>query len=160
MKTLYTLLKSSTVIVISLGAVLSTKAQSTLEFINSSASTSATGPSVASQAITFFENRTNGTYAAFASPTTTATVSLSNQQYTMTPAQIATRTGSSFGTNVNGFGTSAGSLNLYMSLGSVGGASSSNFTAVCRPHCNNACSILAAFSLSATTTFGIAFSKR
>jgi len=129
MKTLYTLLKSTTVFIISLGAVLSTKAQSTLEFINSSASTSATGPSVASQAITFYENRTNGTYAAFTAPTTTATVSLSNQQYTMTPAQVSTRTGSSFGTTVNAFGNSAGSLNLYMSLGSVGGASSSNFTA-------------------------------
>ncbi|WP_431213670.1 T9SS type A sorting domain-containing protein [Puia sp. P3] len=102
---------------------------------------------MANQVMTFYENRTNGTYAAFTSPTTTATLSLSNQQYTMTSAQVSTRTGSSFGTNVNPFGSGAGSLNLYMSLGSVGGASSSNFTA--------AGTMTAGTGISTTNNYGV-----
>src|SRR5262249_55062324 len=114
---------------------------------NSSASTTATGPSIANQVITFYENVSGSVYTPFVTPTTTATFSLSNQQYSMTSAQIATRTGSSFGTNVNSGGSNAGTLNLYMQLGAVGGASASNFTA--------ASGMTAGTGISTTTNYGV-----
>jgi hypothetical protein len=65
----------------------------------------------------------------------------------MTSAQVSTKTGSSFGTNINSFGTAAGSLNLYMQLGAVGSASNSNFTA--------ASGMTAGTGISTTSNYGV-----
>ncbi|MBS1605188.1 MAG: T9SS type A sorting domain-containing protein [Bacteroidetes bacterium] len=147
MTTLYARRTSSIALLITMLASLSIKAQSTLEFTSSSASTTASGPSIASQAVTFYENRTNGSYAAFSSPTTTVTVSLSNQQYTMSNSQISTRTGSAFGAGNNSFGNSASSLNFYMQMNAIGGASAGNFTA--------AGSLTSGTGISLTSNYGI-----
>src|SRR5579871_4376241 len=71
----------------------------TLEFATGAGPTGS-GPSITAQTITF-ENNTNNptgnTFAAFTTPTTTATFTLANQQYTLPTTQSTTTASLVFG---------------------------------------------------------------
>lgn len=80
------------------------------------------------QVITFLQNSSTGnSYTPFTKPTTTATFSLGNQQYSLPPSQISTQTGSSFGADYSATAT-ATSTALYQQLNAAGSGLNSNFT--------------------------------
>jgi uncharacterized repeat protein (TIGR01451 family) len=100
----------------------------TLEFAAGAGnSTTATGPTVANQVITFQNNANNPNDNVFTTytPTVTATFSLSNQQYTAVTGG-GTGAGASFGTTTNN-GAATASV-LFPLMNAVGGSSSANYT--------------------------------
>jgi uncharacterized repeat protein (TIGR01451 family) len=100
----------------------------TLEFAAGAGnSTTATGPTVANQVITFQNNANNPNDNVFAAytPTVTATFSLSNQQYTAVTGG-GTGAGESFGTTTTN-GAAAASV-LFPLMNAVGGSNNANYT--------------------------------
>lgn len=105
----------------------------TLEMQTTTGGPAGTGPTVASQVVTFRRNNNNpggNTFTAQAPPPAiTVTYSLSNQQYalnttTETPAGAAV----AFGSNLNNTGMVAGPLNLYMNMNTIGTPTNLMFT--------------------------------
>jgi len=103
----------------------------TLEFTSGAGNpTTAQGP-VISQVITFqnnTDNPTGNTFAAFTTPTTTATISLSNFQYVLPAAQTSTTTPLMIGATNNTGGPLVAPVNIYNLMSTVGGAADANFT--------------------------------
>jgi uncharacterized repeat protein (TIGR01451 family) len=100
----------------------------TLEFAAGTGnSTTATGPSVANQVITFQNNANNPNDNVFTTytPTVTATFSLSNQQYTSVTGG-GTGAGESFGTTSTN-NAAAGSV-LFPLMNAIGGSTSATYT--------------------------------
>jgi len=100
----------------------------TLEFAAGAGnSTTATGPTVANQVITFQNNANNPNDNVFTAytPTTTATFSLSNQQYTAVTGG-GTGAGESFGTTTSN--NAATATALFPLMNAVGGSSNANYT--------------------------------
>lgn len=102
----------------------------TLEFAAGAGNPTGNGPTVNNQVITFQQNAnnpTNNTFTAY-TPTTTATFSLSNQQYTLPTTQLSTGTGVAFGAAINGGGTAALASPLFDFLNSIGGSTDANYS--------------------------------
>ena len=96
----------------------------TLEFAAGAGNPTNNGPSVASQVITFQNNTNNpsgNTFAAY-SPTLSATIALSNQQYTVPTNLLSTGKGVSFGASGN---SPAG---IFQTLNAISGAPNTSFT--------------------------------
>uniref|UniRef100_UPI000619C43C hypothetical protein n=1 Tax=Hymenobacter terrenus TaxID=1629124 RepID=UPI000619C43C len=108
-------------------------AQSTLEFAPGAGNPTGSGPSIAPQVITFQNNPDNpvaNTFTPF-TPTTTATFTLSNQQYALsTLTQMSTGTGVAFGAGSNSAGSAATALALFPALNSIGASTDANYTSV------------------------------
>jgi hypothetical protein len=98
----------------------------TLEFFAGGGNTTASGPTVASQTITFQNNTDNPTASNFAaySPPTTATFALSNQQYG--PSDAAR--GIMFGGQSNIGNAAPGSLPIFSFVNSLSGSANGNYT--------------------------------
>jgi hypothetical protein len=102
----------------------------TLEFAPGAGNTTASGPSAASQVVTFQNNTTNpssNTMTGY-SPTTTTTFSLSNQQYTLPTSRIASGAGVAFGSGLSTTSGTAPAFPLFPLLNGVGGSSNANYT--------------------------------
>ncbi|GAB3588685.1 T9SS type A sorting domain-containing protein [Hymenobacter daeguensis] len=103
-----------------------------MEFTTGAGNPSGNGPTVANQLITFQKNTNNpsgNTFAAY-TPTTTATLSLSNQQYTLPTTKIATGTGVAFGGNINNTGPLAPGLAIFPNVGAVGSSTNANYSSL------------------------------
>jgi hypothetical protein len=98
----------------------------TLEFFAGAGNTTATGPTVAEQTITFQKNGNNPTDNTPAPylPTTTATFVLSNQQF----GANDTHQGVMFGGQSNSTGTTPAGLPIFPLLNSLGVSSNSHYT--------------------------------
>ena len=109
------------------------QSQQSLEFTAGAANPTGSGPTVASQVITFQANNNNpngNTFIPF-SPTVTASFSFSNQQYTaISVSDISTGTGMSFGANANNNSNAAASSSLFAQMNAISSPSSNHFTAV------------------------------
>lgn len=106
------------------------QAQATLEFAPGAGNTTANGPAVASQPVTFQNNATNpatNTMSAY-SPALTATFSLSNQQYALPTSRIAGGAGVAFGAGLSTSSGTAPAFPLFPLLNAVGGSSNGNYT--------------------------------
>jgi hypothetical protein len=105
-------------------------AQSALEFASGAGNTTANGPSLSNQVITFQNNTNNPAGNAFATynPALTATFSLSNQQYTLPVSQISTGRGLSFGANQNNSSATAPASGLFEQMNFISAPSNNNFT--------------------------------
>ncbi|NVO30567.1 right-handed parallel beta-helix repeat-containing protein [Hymenobacter lapidiphilus] len=104
---------------------------STLEFASGVGNPTGNGPTVANQVITFqanLNNPNNNTFTAY-SPTTTATFSLSNQQYTQPTTQLSTGTGVAFGATINTTGGAALAEALFPTLNAYGASTDANYQA-------------------------------
>lgn len=102
----------------------------TLEFAPGAGNTTASGPTAASQVVTFQNNTTNpssNTMTSY-SPTTTTTFSLSNQQYTLPTSRIASGAGVAFGSGLSTTSGTAPAFPLFPLLNGVGGSSNGNYT--------------------------------
>jgi hypothetical protein len=97
-----------------------------LEFAAGGASTTAVGPSIAAQVITFQRNSNNPTGTTFATqtPVKTATFSLINQQETMS---VPPGVGVVFGATSTNTAPTISSWEHYPHLGSIGGSVAANF---------------------------------
>jgi uncharacterized repeat protein (TIGR01451 family) len=104
----------------------------TLEFAAGAGNPTTTGPTVANQVITFQNNANNPNDNIFTTytPTTTATFSLSNQQYTAVTGG-GTGAGESFGTTTTNGAAAAAALFPFMNA--VGGSSNANYTSAGPP---------------------------
>lgn len=105
----------------------------TLEMQTTNGGPAGTGPTTASQVVTFRRNNDNpggNTFVAQAPlPAVTVTYSLSNQQYTLnTTTESAAGAAVAFGSNLNNAGTLAGPLNLYMNMNTIGAPANGSFT--------------------------------
>jgi Secretion system C-terminal sorting domain len=105
-------------------------AQPAMEFANGSGPAT-TGSVLTNQAITFKNNALNpttGTYTTLV-PTTTATFSISNQQYTLPASQNPNGSVLSFGANVNGSGKIPTSMSTFSAMNTVSAAPNADFSA-------------------------------
>ena len=101
----------------------------TLEFAAGAGNPTGNGPSVANQVITFQNNTNNpsgNTFAGF-TPITTATFSLSNQQYTLPTSQLSTGTGVAFGTRINTAGAASVVSGLFQTVNAIGSSANANY---------------------------------
>lgn len=105
-------------------------AQPAIEFANGSGP-AGSGSSLANQVVTFQNNALNpvtGTYTPL-TPNVTATFSIYNQQYLLSPTQNPNGGDLSFGATINAGGTLITSAALFPPMGAVGGATASDFSA-------------------------------
>jgi hypothetical protein len=111
------------------GSSISVEAQPSIEFANGSGPTTS-GSTTANQVITFQSNLNNPSGNTFTpySPTTTATFSLSNQQYTLPASQNSNGADVSFGATNNTTGPSIGSFAQFTDMGAISMPLSSIFT--------------------------------
>ena len=105
-------------------------AQPTLEFSSNSASTTAIGSSTSAQTVTFYNNTNNPTGNSFSAytPTTTATFTLSNQQYTLPVTQNLNGADVSFGATSTSGAQLISSFQIFPQMNAVSGASASDFS--------------------------------
>jgi hypothetical protein len=106
------------------------QAQATLEFAPGAGNTTASGPSAASQQVTFQNNATNpstNTMSAY-SPAITTTFALSNQQYALPTSRISSGAGVAFGSGLSTTSGTAPAFALFPLLNAVGGSSNGNYT--------------------------------
>jgi hypothetical protein len=106
------------------------RAQATLEFAPGAGNTTASGPSAASQQVTFQNNATNpstSTMSAY-SPAITTTFALSNQQYALPTSRISSGAGVAFGSGLSTTSGTAPAFALFPLLNAVGGSSNANYT--------------------------------
>jgi hypothetical protein len=102
------------------------QAQTQLEMAVGSYPSPPSGSTVANQTATLLENTTGTTFVAY-SPTTTFTLSFSNQQYTAV-TNITTSTGLSFGTTLNNSAKTALAASVVNTLGAIGTGIDGNHT--------------------------------
>ena len=105
-------------------------AQPAFEFANGSGP-AGNGSVTTSQLITFKNNALNpttGTYTTL-TPTTTATFSISNQQYTLPATQNPNAAVLSFGANINASGKTPGAMATFSAMNTVSAAPASDFSA-------------------------------
>ena len=123
-------------LLVSISALQSASAQSTaLEFAAGSGPTSF-GSTIANQVITFQENTTNPTawtFSPYSSPTTTATFSLSNQQYTLPASQNANGADVSFGATNNNSSQLITPAKIFPDMASISSPAANDFTAIDYP---------------------------
>jgi hypothetical protein len=102
----------------------------TLEFAPGAGNTTASGPSVASQPVTFQNNLSNPSTSAMSaySPALTTTFALSNQQYTLPTSRISSGAGVAFGSGLSTTSGTAPAFALFPLLNAVGGSSNGNYT--------------------------------
>lgn len=102
----------------------------TIEFATGEGPTGS-GPSIAAQTITF-ENNTNNptgnTFVAFTTPTTTATFTLSNQQYTLPTSQSASTAALVFGGGNNAGLLAINGYTYYNAMGAYSSPVNGDFT--------------------------------
>jgi len=125
-------LPSMLLLLVSMSALRSASAQTAaLEFAAGSGPTSF-GSTTTSQVITFQENTANPTawsFSPYSSPTTTATFSLSNQQYTLPTSQNPNRAGVSFGATNNNSTQMITSAKVFPQMNAVSSPAANDFTA-------------------------------
>jgi hypothetical protein len=123
-------------LLVSMSALQSASAQSqALEFAAGSGPTSF-GSTTASQVITFQENNANPTgwsFSPYSSPTTTATFSLSNQQYTLPASQNPNGADVSFGATNNNSTQLITSAKIFPDMASISTPAADDFTAIDYP---------------------------
>lgn len=122
-------------------------AQPAMEFVTGSGPAT-TGSVLTNQAVTFKNNALNpttGTYTTL-TPTTTATFSISNQQYNLPAAQNPNNAVLSFGANVNGSGKIPSSMSTFGAMNSLSAAPASDFSAT---------QYNAAAGISTTSNYGV-----
>lgn len=91
------------------------------------------GATIAAQPVTFRNNTNNptgNTFVAFSSPTTIATFSFTNQQYTLPTTQLGPGYPMVFGAAINNSGPKALNNLLYAQMSSISAPSDNNFTSV------------------------------
>jgi Secretion system C-terminal sorting domain len=117
------------ILLLLLCSAISVEAQPSIEFANGSGP-STSGSSIAPQVITFQSNLNNPSGNTFTTyvPTTTATFSISNQQYTLPTSQNSNGADVSFGATSNSTGPSIGSFAQFTDMGAVSMPLSSIFT--------------------------------
>jgi Secretion system C-terminal sorting domain len=134
MKPLYPL-KTFSLFILGISVTHGVKAQATLEFANGSGP-AGNGSSITNQVITFQDNTNNpsgNTFTPFTTPTTTATFSLSDQQYAVPGTWIPSNVTLVFGGTDNTRFQSLVPSALFPVMSSVGGASDNNFTSLGPP---------------------------
>jgi hypothetical protein len=102
----------------------------TLEFATGAGPTG-TGPSIAAQTVTFRNNTNNptgNTFVAFTTPTTTATFTLANQQYTLPITQSATTAALLFGAGNNLGNLQVNGYTYYNTMGTYSAPVNADFT--------------------------------
>jgi hypothetical protein len=102
----------------------------TLEFA-AGAGPTGSGPSITPQVVTFQNNTNNptgNTFAAFTTPTTTATFSLSNQQYILPTTQSATTAALLFGAGNNLGNLQVNGYTYYNQMGTYSSPANADFT--------------------------------
>lgn len=101
-----------------------------LEMTSGAGNPTGNGSSVSNQVITLQENTddTGGTTFAAFTPTTTVTIRLQNQQYTLPTTQMSTGTGMAFGTTQNTGGILAQPEGLFSLMNLFSSPSNGNFT--------------------------------
>jgi hypothetical protein len=118
-------------LLVSISALQSASAQPpALEFATGSGPLSV-GSSVANQVITFQENTLNPTawsFSPYSSPTTTATFSLSNQQYTLPASQNPNGADVSFGATNNNSGQLITSVKIFSDMATISAPAAGDFT--------------------------------
>jgi hypothetical protein len=123
-------------LLVSMSALQSASAQVTaLEFAAGSGPTSF-GSTVASQTITFQENAANPTawsFTPYSAPTTTATFSLSNQQYTLPASQNANGADVSFGATNNNSGQLITPAKIFPDMAAISTPAANDFTSTDYP---------------------------
>ncbi|WP_345115385.1 beta strand repeat-containing protein, partial [Hymenobacter algoricola] len=127
-----TILQSAVLLLLTCGIIGRPVAQAqtpTLEFAAGASNPTGNGPSINDQVITFQANANNPTGSTFSaySPTTTATLSLSDQQFAQPATKIVTGTGVAFGANLNAAGSLAQPLALFPLLNLVGGSTNADY---------------------------------
>jgi Secretion system C-terminal sorting domain len=124
-------LPSMLLLLVSMSALQSASAQTAaLEFAAGSGPTSF-GSTTTSQVITFQENTANPTawsFSPYSSPTTTATFSLSNQQYTLPTSQNPNRADVSFGATNNNSTQMITSAKIFPQMNAVSSPAANDFT--------------------------------
>ena len=102
----------------------------TLEFAAGVGNPTGNGPTVANQVITFQKNTNNpgGNTFAAAVPTTTATFTLDNQQFTSNTSNPPTNTGVVFGAAIATVGGNATSAPLFPLMNAIGNSNNGNYT--------------------------------
>lgn len=103
-------------------------AQSVLEFAAGAGNPTGNGPTVANQVITFQKNTNNpsgNTFAAYSTPTVTATFSLTNQQMTMTPSPGV---GAFFGAAGSATSVNPTPFTLFPLISGLGGSANNHYT--------------------------------
>jgi hypothetical protein len=119
------------VLLVSMSAIQSASAQpQALEFAAGSGPLSF-GSSIASQVITFQENTLNPTawsFSPYSSPTTTATFSLSNQQYTLPASQNPNGADVSFGATNNNSNQLITSVKIFSDMATISAPAAGDFT--------------------------------
>ena len=102
----------------------------TLEFAAGVGNPTGNGPTVANQVITFQKNTNNpgGNTFAAAVPTTTATFTLDNQQFTSNTSNPPTNTGVVFGAAIATVGGNATSAPLFPLMNAIGNSTNGNYT--------------------------------
>lgn len=103
-------------------------AQSVLEFAAGAGNPTGNGPTVADQVITFQKNTDNplgNTFAAYSTPTVTATFSLTNQQMTMTPSPGV---GAFFGGTTNNITNDPAPFALFPLINGIGSSANNHYT--------------------------------
>jgi hypothetical protein len=123
-------------LLVSMSALQSASAQSdVLEFAAGSGPTSF-GSTITSQVITFQENTANPTgwsFSPYSSPTTTATFSLSNQQYTLPASQNANGADVSFGATNNNSTQLITPAKIFPDMAGISAPAAGDFTALDYP---------------------------
>jgi hypothetical protein len=125
-----TSLRSFLLLFASLSATATLAQTPTLEFAAGAGNTTASGPTVASQLVTFQNNTTNPTTNAMTaySPAVTTTFALSNQQYALPTSRISSGAGVAFGAGLSTTSGTAPAFALLPLLNTVGGSSNGNYT--------------------------------
>jgi hypothetical protein len=104
-------------------------AQPAIEFANGSGSTG-NGSVIANQVVTFQSNALNPTTGSYAplAPTTTATFTISNQQYTLLASQNPNLGDVSFGANVNPSGKTPTTMGVFSAMNTISAAPAADFS--------------------------------
>ncbi|HET9503199.1 MAG TPA: hypothetical protein VFO93_06640 [Hymenobacter sp.] len=125
-----TAFRSFLLMLATLGATAAHAQTPTLEFAPGAGNSTASGPTAASQLVTFQNNTTNPTSNAMSaySPAVTTTFALSNQQFTLPTSRIASGAGVAFGAGLSTTSGTAPAFALYPLLNAVGGSSNANYT--------------------------------
>jgi Secretion system C-terminal sorting domain len=134
MKPLYPL-KTFSLLILSISVTHGVNAQATLEFASGSGP-AGNGSSITNQVAIFQDNTNNpsgNTFTPFTTPTTTATFSLSDQQYSVPGTWIPSNVTLVFGGTDNTRFQSLVPSALFPVMSSVGGASDNNFTSLGPP---------------------------
>jgi hypothetical protein len=112
-------------------SVLEGTAQTAVLEFASGGTTGGIGSTITPQVVTFKQNTSDpvgSTFVAFNNPTTTATLSFSNQQYPLATTQMPAANSMVFGAAINASNAKAANSSQYEQMSAIGSPSNGNFT--------------------------------